>query len=331
MRLVFSLVLAAVLIMTSGISFSEEIFSFEGQLDLEKNAFRIVLDLGQEHVVTARAERSSEKDYQVYLDIDHLQTPLFDLLSEIRSSVEVVRAGGDSHFVSSDSAFRGNIWSQYSLVDYKPVNELSGRFEMAGGRLNLMAFSVGNLRCEGHVDLVPPYSLDMAVHLSGVTMEDFLKFWGASEDYESEGDVFGVINVSGTLDQLRLKGNLESRYGFVQKLHYDAIVLNAEGVYPHIRIARSSVSKSDGVSFLLAGPFNLSDKANFRKQIRALTLTPLVDHTKSESAWTIKRLDPEGSGVTELKYRLKKGNALGVGPSSGDEIDMLGIERTKKF
>jgi hypothetical protein len=117
----------------------------------------------------------------------------------------------------------------------------------------------------------------------------------------------------------------------VEKLHYDKIVLNAEGIYPHIYIARSSVTKSDGVSFKLDGPFNLNDRENFKKQIKALTFAPLVDHFASESEWTIKSLNQQGSAATEIKYHYKKGDALGVGPTSGDAIDMLGIERTNRF
>jgi hypothetical protein len=331
MKLIFSVFLAVFLVLMPRFSFAEKGFSFEGQADFTNNTFNIVLDFGEDRSVTARAERSSEKDYSLSLDIDHLQTPVFDLLSEIRSSVEVVDSGKGEQAGLGESTFRGNIWSQYSLVDYKPINELSGRFEVKGGKIYLMALSVGNLRCEGYVNLVSPYDLNMAVYLSGIAMNDFLNFWGAAKEYESSGDVFGVIKASGTLGHLQLKGSLESHDGFVQKLHYDAIVLNAEGIYPHIYVAQSTVSQSDGVSFALNGPINLSDKANFKKQIKALTFAPLVDYSESGSEWTIKRLDPKGSETTEFKYQFKKGDALGVGPSSGNEIDMLGIERTNKF
>ncbi|MCK5081449.1 MAG: hypothetical protein KAR31_00950, partial [Candidatus Omnitrophica bacterium] len=225
----------------------------------------------------------------------------------------------------------GKIWSQYSLVDFKPINELSGRFEIKDKRLHVMALSVGNLTGEGYLDLGVPYNLDVAINLLGVDMQDFLNFWGSGKNYESSGDVFGEIKASGSLDRLVLKGSLKSRDGFVQELDYNAIVLNIEGIYPFMQIAHSTVSKADGVSFSLDGPFDLSDKTNFKKQIKALTLAPLVSDSGSELEWTIKRLKPEDSGITEFKYHLKKGNALGIGPSAGGEIDMLGIERTRKF
>jgi len=96
-------------------------------------------------------------------------------------------------------------------------------------------------------------------------------------------------------------------------------------------ISNSTVSKSDGVSFMLDGPINLKDKANFKKQIKALTRAPVVSDSGSEMEWTIKRISPEESDTTELKYRFRKGDALGIGTSVGDESDMFGIERTRKF
>ena len=39
----------------------------------------------------------------------------------------------------------GEIRSRYSLVDYKPIRELSGQFEIKDGRVSLTSFSFGNL------------------------------------------------------------------------------------------------------------------------------------------------------------------------------------------
>ncbi len=313
------------------LSFAGKVFFFEGQIDLSNNEFHIVLDLDEKSSVTAKVTRISETNYRFSLDIDHLKTPFFDLLSKIESSIDLVKNENGTGNPFDITTLQGNIWSQYSLVNYKPINELSGRFEIKDKRLYVMALSVGNLTCEGYLGLIAPYNLDVAFNLLGVDMSDFLNFWGSGKKYESSGNIFGEIKASGSLDHLELKGSLESRDGFVQKLDYNTIVLNIEGVYPFMEIAHSTVSKSDGVSFSLDGPFDLSDKKNFKKQIKALTLSPLVSDSGSELEWIIKRLNPENSGTTEFKYHLKKGNALGIGPSSGDEIDMLGIERSRKF
>lgn len=325
------LLLVVFVLSSPQLSFAGKIFSFEGQIDFSTHEFSVVLDLDHQSSVAAKAQRTSERDYRFSLDIEHLQTPLFDLLSKIESSVEVIPSVPEAGRSSADTALRGNVWSQYSLVNYKPVQELSGNFEIKDTRLYLTALSFGNLKCEGSIGLRPPYKLDLAMALDGVAMNDFLNFWMAGHALESSGAVSGEIKASGTLDYLVLKGNLESRQGFVQKLDYDTILLNIEGVYPHMNIAHSMISKSDGVSFIFDGPFDLKDMGNFKKQVRALTIAPLVDESGSAMEWTIKRLSPQGSDMTELKYRVHNGDALGTETPSGDQIDILGIERTRKF
>ncbi|MBN1870151.1 MAG: hypothetical protein JW847_06235 [Candidatus Omnitrophica bacterium] len=328
---VFKFFLAVCLfIFTPKLSFAERLFFFEGQADLSKGEMEVVMDFHEGSSIKAKMMKMSESNYHFSLDVNHLKTPLFDLLSKIESSVDLaIGKNGDGGLLSND--LQGKIWSQYSLVDFKPINELSGRFEIKNKKLYMIALSVGNLTANGYLDLTAPYALNVTVRLLGVDMKDFLNFWGSGKEYESAGDVFGQIRASGSLARLELKGNLQSRTGFVQQLNYDTIVLNIEGTYPLMQITRSTVSKSDGASFSLDGPFNLSDKKNFKKQIQALTLAPLVSDSGSETEWTIKRLNPQDSRTTELKYHLKKGDALGTGPSAGDEIDMLGIERTRKF
>jgi len=331
MNLLKSCLLIILIAMMPKLSFAEKAFFFEGQIDFPDKEFNVVFNVDAESSVTAKVEKISETDYHFSLDIEHLKTPLFDLLSKIESSIEFVQGEGAPVRTFSDTTLRGAIWSQYSLIDYKPIRELSGNFEIRDKKLFLKGLSVGRLTCNGYVGMVPPFESNFDVHLSGVDMKDFLRFWGLSEKYESSGGVFGDIRVSGTLNHLTLKGNLESRHGFVQTLDYDVISLNIEGVYPHMKITRSTVSKSDGVSFAFDGPFNLSDKANFKKQIKALTIAPLVSDSGSELEWTIKRLNPKDSDTTELKYRLNKEDVLGTGVFAGGEIDMFGIERTRKF
>jgi len=198
-------------------------------------------------------------------------------------------------------------------------------------RSRINALSFGDLNCNGYIDLVQPHKLNLSLDLLNVAMSDFLNFWSANKRFDSSGSVSGKIRASGTLDNLVLKGRLESRNGYVQKLDYDVISLNIEGTYPNLEITNSMVSKSDGVSFTLDGPFDLSDRGHFKKQIKALTIAPLVSDSGSEREWTIKRLNLEESGVSEIKYRHRKGDVLGTGTSAGDETDMLGFERTRNF
>jgi hypothetical protein len=320
------------LLFLAEISFAQKAFFFKGDFDFAKKEFHIVLDMDGSRTFAAAAQQITENSYRLSLDINHLKTPFFDLLSQIESTIEVQPQGQKNLSTSWEGAgWTGKVWSQYSLVDYKPVRELSGDFEIKDHKVFVHSLSFGNIQCSGTVELGSPYKLDLVFKLYDVAMDDFLNFWGTGKKYKSSGAVSGEIRASGTVNDLALQGSLESRNGFVQNLDYDVIFLNIEGIYPHMKIVRSMIAKSDGVSFNFNGPLNLKDKDNFKKQIKALTLAPLVSDSGSEREWTIRRLNPEASETTEFKYRLRKGDALGTGTSVDDEIDMLGIEQTRKF
>jgi len=186
------------------LSFAEKVFSFKGQIDLSKNEFTIVLDLDEESSVAATARRISETDYRFLVDIEHLKTPLFDLLSKIESSVEIISNKNSSEKMFVNTVLKGKVWSQYSLINYKPVRELSGSFEIKDQRLYLTELSFGSLNCNGYIDLVQPYKLNLSLNLSDVSMSDFLNFWSTNTRYESSGAVSGEIKASGTLDNLAL-------------------------------------------------------------------------------------------------------------------------------
>lgn len=286
-------------------AFANVIVTFHGQVDFTQEQFDVTLDFPGDSPGTAPGKledkqpsvaisgaKVSSKDYRFSLNIDHL---------------------------------RGEIWSQNSLVDYKPIRELTGHFEIKDSQLLLKSFSFGNLSGQGSLNLVYPYKMDMKVLLNDVAMEDFLNFWVRGREYKSSGTVSGEIGVSGTWDRVGLKGGLESHDGYVEELEYNSIHLNAQGVYPRLNIGQSTISKADGLSFTFSGPIDLGDQENFKKQIGALVLAPLVTDSASEREWTIKRLNQPNSRATEIKYLLRKEDKL------NEPSGMIGVEQTMNF
>ena len=331
MNILKCVLLIAVVVLSPKLSFAEKVFFFEGDVNFVEKEFEILFKLGDEGSVSIQAKKASEKEYRFKLDVGHVKALVFDIVSKMEGVLQVVESKGSSKNSLKGPLLSGRVWSQYSLVDYKPVEELSGRFEVKNQRLHLTEVLFGSLQCRGYIDMVSPYNMDLVLNLVDIDMKDFLNIWSSKKKYDSSGAVSGDIYISGTPSNLALKGSLASFNGFVGKLDFDTFFLNIEGIYPHMQISKSTVSKSDGVSFMLDGPFDLSGRNNFKKQIKALTIAPLVHDSGSEREWTIKRLNLEDSGVTELKYRFRKGDALEIGTSAGYETDMLGLEQTRKF
>ena len=316
----FLFIFSFLLIKSSGADF---VLPFKGRIDFTTRQLDLSLDLKSRGLITAKAVRTSDKNYHLFLDIDHLQTPGFDVSSKLESSLELINDEQGRY-----KTVLGKIWSQYSLVDYRPAQELSGEFEIKNQKLLLNSLSLGHLQCQGYVDLVYPHKVDLLLGLDFMDLTDFLAFWSQGAADHSAGSVSGEIKISGALDRLQLKGNLESFDGFVQELAFNSFYLNFTGVYPVIEVANSTVSKSDGMIFTVDGALDLNDPQNFRKQIQAFSILPIVKDSRGQKEWTIKRLRDGRSSTTELKYLLKKESPLGPSDPSSD---LLGVQRTVEF
>jgi len=217
------------------------------------------------------------------------------------------------------------------LIDYKPIKELSGEFFINESKITFKDVSYGKLTCNGTIDITHPYHMNLTLGLDSLDMASFLSVWMDKEKNDAAGFVFGEIKISGPLHEIFLKGKLTSYNGYVNKLEFSKFFLDIEGIYPEMQIQESSVSQTEGMSFLFEGPINLSreSKDDFYKQVKALNISPIVRDSESEVEWTLKSSTQKDRGTTELKY-LKRKSSDGSSRDK-DGSDMFGIENIFEF
>ncbi len=211
-----------------------------------------------------------------------------------------------------------------AVLENQAKNSLTAYFEIKSGRIYIHSMSLGSLQCQGYLGLADPYDVNISVDLQDVSLDSFLSFWIQNKEFEAKGAVKGEIGISGNLTRPFLKGSLEVSPGFIKDLQFNKIFLNAQGDYPNLEIEKLVIHQSDGLSLDLKGSFNLSDQKKFKKQIEALSMSPLVFHSDLESQWTIKQL-----GSTQIKYRLRK--EKNSDSFSEENSPLLGIERKLEF
>lgn len=301
------------------------LFPFKGEVDPMKKEFLIEINSEGENPFVVQSTQVSENLYHILINVDHLKTTFFDISTILESSVELIRA--------KDNTIRslsGNILSKYTLLNYKPVRELSGQFEIREQKIYINSLSLGNIFCKGFIRLFPPFEIELLIRLSGIEINDFLAFFVDRKKVIAHGYVDGDINISGRLGKMKLKGRLTSNDGAVNQLEYDTFILNVKGVYPNINISGSNIAQTDGFIFNLNGMIDLSDKENLGKQIKAITKEPLVSQYGQTLEWTLKRVRSDGNtGTTELKYLRRKKSTFDQ-MLEGDS-GMFGIERKVEF
>ncbi len=318
------LVLCFVLGITTQAS-AKQLLSFHGVLDLQAESLDVNVEVSPDETIRGSFRKASDGVYDLKVDLDHVKVMNYDLSTEIQSRIEF----RDTNIYSSEMIV-GRIWSNYSVVDLKPVKELSGTFKIGNNHLVLNDVSFGALNTSGYIDLQAPHKLDVGINVNFMEMEDFLKFWMNTENYSSSGQVAGVIKATGTVDRLNLRGNLKSFDGRIKDMNYDSLALNIEGVYPDFQIDKSSnLSRVDGMSFSFDGPIDFADRKGFKRQLKNLNISPLVKESASQKKWTIKRHKESGADSAELKYFMRKEGS--IGSQNEEEAALFGIERVLEF
>jgi len=305
------------------LSLAKNIVPVEGYFDLEKEEYVFMLDSEKNGSVSIRVDKSSEKEFRILVNIDHLKTALIELSSQLEGLIEI---GQEEN---GQTPLIGKIWSQYSLVNHKPIEEFSGHFEIKNEKLFIKSVSLGGIVCRGWIDLISPHEVDLSFNITALELKDFLLFFGNSE-VPARGLVSGDIQVSGKLQQFGFKGQLVSYNGLLDDLEYESFHFNFEGTHPIVNISDSQIVRDDGIIFLLQGTLDLASKENFDHQVDALTKAPIVNINGEKLEWTFKQIKKEGaSSKTELKYLLKGSSPSGQ--SYDDEADMFAVERSIEF
>ncbi|VAW14257.1 hypothetical protein MNBD_BACTEROID05-1183 [hydrothermal vent metagenome] len=296
---------------------------FEGEIDLQKKIFRInILSEGKD--VCEVKGKFDRKDIQVSLNVSHFKTPFLELSTQIFGSL-TPRVNKDEQ----NNGYQGRLWSRYSLVDFKPVDELTGEFLITKDKIDFKKVNFGKLSLTGSLLRKYPYKASFIIGLDTVSLEKFLKFWVPRKQYDTQGDVSGTVKISSNQQKISLQGKLKSFNGHINSFQFDSFYLNARGIYPVLKIEDSTVSKEDGLIFSLAGDFDLKSPKGFKNQIKKLKLSPIVNESDTEKSWTIKRLRSEDTSTTEIKYMLRKSG--GSGNDSSLDDGMLGVEKTMEF
>ncbi|MCD4782041.1 MAG: hypothetical protein K8S27_16070 [Candidatus Omnitrophica bacterium] len=314
--------------------------SFESEINFEKKQLNFYLKLDRAEKIAVKLKMIHKDSYEVTVDIDHLKFFSYDFSSIIQSRIERTPAQEDispqenlkertRHFLSIKDV-KGNIVSDYTLLNFQPLRDLIGQFEIKDSQFYLSRLSFGPVTCSGHIDLFYPFTMDLDIKINAVAMRDFLTFWGVDREYDSSGFVIGEIKALGTWGRLDLKGRLQSRDGYVGALKFNRLYLVVDGTYPKLDVNKESrIYQTNGLSFTYEGPFDLAKRSSFESQLENLIISPIIEDSESEVEWTLKRIGEDETITMELKYQLRKNGRKGI--LNEDNSDMFGIERSMKF
>lgn len=298
---------------------------FFGQIDLPQKTVEVTIEDVERRSAKIKFLPVAENLYQLFVEMDDIITPFFDISTHVASSWEVKR-----NPMGKVVALLVKLQSQYTLVNQKPVSELSGQLMIRGHKIVLNSLAGGTFYAGGEMDMTSPYRLKGETKFSAIPLKSVLPFFSGQPDIEADGDVAGALQIKGTPDAIFIEGELFSSAGSVEAWSFRSIDLRVAGQYPILFIQDSVINQTDGMLFKVTGPFDISRQDNWQKQAPALTMSPVVEGDAQTSDWMLKRIDSgKKSGSTELKYRLQQ--KKDVNTLSDQDADMIEIQRKMKF
>lgn len=311
----------------STISSAENLSLLKGNINFKDRKLRLMFPFQEGGSVSS--DVTLVEDNKVHFDakLEHIKTTRFVLSMELEGTLEKI--DGESN---GSSDVKGNFRSRYTLLDYKPAFDLSGKFETKDSRLFLNSLSWGGINLQGVVDLLSPNEINLDVSIDEILSGSVLLLLGyQGDDSQISGVISGQVVLSGFPDRLFVKGQLKAHNGFIEGVEFDTIRLNFEGIYPVVVISDSFILQADGLSYNIKGKFDLAKaQKGLVEGLVGLEKTPMIDDSGLHREWTIKRKQSdENSSVMEFKYRLRQSED-NINPYK-EEMDMLGVERSIRF
>ncbi|MBF0484471.1 MAG: hypothetical protein HQL25_07185 [Candidatus Omnitrophica bacterium] len=301
---------------------AEPIASFQGHFNPANSTVSGILDLGEYRKFNIDAGKLSAGVYQFTIGMSHLFLLGRDVTSVVKGTVERVV---DAY---QEIVYLGRLGSNYSLINYQPIRELECSFQIRKNVLYIQSLIIGSLSISGTVGILSPFSLDLEVKLKDVELNDFIDFWMQPERSDASGKVNGIIKVSGGLDNVYLKGDLTASTGHVGRMDFGDMQISAMGYYPVVQLTKTQLSTTDGLVYSISGALDFSKKGTIAKQVKSLTIAPVIFNSESGSEWTIKKSSSD-EGINAWKSIIKTDGSK----RNLDEHDsgVLGVERRLEF
>jgi hypothetical protein len=271
--------------------------------------------------VALNAARVAPQKYHVALSLSHVKTPLWDVATVLTGDIQLVGTRADK------MALEGEIASQYTLLDYKPVRDLYLKFSVQDRKLLVNSFWVGAFSGHGAIDLVGDKRMDIALEVLSLDLEDITALLHPqvkTKPLGVTGVVTGAIKMRGALSRPEISGRLVAYNGRVKALDYESVVLDFDGSFPLLRLPDVIVTSAEGLSFRVKGALDLTDLAHLDRQVRHFQRVPIVSSSGGRPEWVFKRTTSEGSQKTEMKYFLMKDDR-------GDAAAVLGVQKSIGF
>ncbi len=300
---------------------ARDVIPFSGTFDPLARHVRLDLGRGERAPVIVNVSYPQPDKYRVVVDIAHLTTPLCDISTIMTGDLTVLRAS------RGGLELAGDIHSEYTLLNYKPVPDLQLKFRVRDRQFDVERFQFGVLLVQGRIGLMSEKALDMVVGINSLELEDLLVIM-------QEHIRMKPLSLSGTCDgEIVLKGpflhpDIQARIsvvdGQMQGHAFETVFLDLTGTFPLVRLNDSVITGASGMSMKVSGALDLGDLAGLSTQISFLHREPIVKDSGARREWVFKRSRSSDDSSTDMTL-------FQMINDRGESSAVLGVQRSVGF
>ncbi len=195
----------------------------------------------------------SEERLSLTANLNHLIFGEFDLLTNLSLDANKKLAN------SGESENIYGVFRSYgSVLNNKPLPELSSFFELQDKYLRLISLSLGeSYDLRGIIGLSSPHTIDLSLNFYQAALNELIDQFSFGQPADFCGLTNGFIKVTGELPRPKVEGYLASKEGHLGKLDFLSTEINLKGRYPRIQLVDSHIWREE-TSFILEGDMDFS-------------------------------------------------------------------------
>ncbi len=199
-----------------------------------------------------------KSDFDIAVKLKHINFKNVDIVTELNLSGRI-KTKDDSGLV-----VEGEISSRNSILDYKPIKELNGSYQISNDLLEILSLKMDdNLALFGQVSLKPPYLVDLDLIARFDSLDEINPPLSIFEGLLTAQGVEGEFKLVGPIKNPDVKGWLKTGSGFLKGLgDYQKMSLNLKGKGKILKVIDSKFYHEEG-SLTIDGEIDLANENIF--------------------------------------------------------------------
>ncbi|MBI4313637.1 MAG: hypothetical protein HY594_02350 [Candidatus Omnitrophica bacterium] len=234
-----------------------------------------------------------------------------------------------------------------TALNRRSFGELSGFWSLTKDTLHLRSFALGAAyRLSGSIGIPPPHALHLILDITGADIGQIAATIEPGKAPLASGLVNGQIQLSGSLDAVRMKGYLTGRDGKIGRTPFEIAIVNFEGEGSVVRFLDSRIQNGGSEMLILEGALDVS-KLGTQSVFGQVRLTPFqktkaaeTPEKAAEPRIAVRRtldaeVSPESVPSEEVDVGLKilgtDGQKTKLKYRKQGEDKLMGVEHQVKF